>query len=324
MGRGDGVEILPGPERLLHGPVAGDMGQKPQLNLTVVRIHQHTAWSGHEHPPQLAPQFGAGGDILQVGLCGAQPPRGRDRHLKAGAHPSVRADDLQKPVHIGTAELRILPVLQHVPYNGVLQLLQDLRVGGPAGLGPLAVGKPQAVKEDLPKLLGGVDIELPGVGVDLLLQGGDGPAELPAKGLQGPGVHPEAHQLHLRQHPAEGELNIKVELPHPGLLQLGGHFIVQGVHRGHPAEEGGVHLAGVRQSGEGVRLPEEGGGQFLLEPGGKKPVNAVVPRRGVQEVPRQGRVEDEPLRREAVFQQRPGQVLHLVGYLLDIRREEGC
>ena len=39
MGGGDGMEILTGEERLLHGLVPGDVGQQPQLDLTVVRVH---------------------------------------------------------------------------------------------------------------------------------------------------------------------------------------------------------------------------------------------------------------------------------------------
>ncbi len=46
LGGGDGVDVLAGQERLLHGLVAGHMGQQPQLDLGVVRIHQHIAAAG--------------------------------------------------------------------------------------------------------------------------------------------------------------------------------------------------------------------------------------------------------------------------------------
>ena len=54
-------------------------------------------------------------------------------------HPPVCGDDLQKAVHIGTFQLGVLPVLQHLAHDGVLapKLVQHLRVGGVAGLSML-------------------------------------------------------------------------------------------------------------------------------------------------------------------------------------------
>ena len=189
---------------------------------------------------------------------------------------------------------------------GPPQLFQDLRVGGPAGLGPLAVGHPQALKEDLPQLLGGVDVEFPGVGVNLLLQSLDSGGQRVPKGPQGPGVHPEARQLHLRQNPAQGELDGKVQLLRPGLLQLGQHGPVQRLHSGGVAVEDGLRPGGTAQGGKGVRLQVHGLGQLLLEPGGEEPGDVVMSRRGVQQVARQGGVENKSLGGKAVFQQCAG------------------
>ena len=45
------------------GFIAGDVRQKPQLDLAVIGVYQDTARSGNEHSPQLAPQLCAGGGI---------------------------------------------------------------------------------------------------------------------------------------------------------------------------------------------------------------------------------------------------------------------
>lgn len=167
---GDCVEILPGAERLLHGFIAGDVRQKPQLDLAVIGVYQDTARSGNEHSPQLAPQLCAGGDVLQVGFCGTEPPGGGDGHLEIGVDPFVWADSLQESVHVSAAQLHILPVLQDIPDDGVIQLLQYLRIGGPSSLRLFTVGKAQPLKEDLSQLLRRVDVEFPGISVDPLFQ----------------------------------------------------------------------------------------------------------------------------------------------------------
>ena len=61
-------------KRLPHRLVARDVGEQPQLDLAVVRVHEHIAALGHEHPPQLAAERRARRDILQIRLGGAEPP----------------------------------------------------------------------------------------------------------------------------------------------------------------------------------------------------------------------------------------------------------
>ena len=325
LGGGDGVEILPGEECVPHGLVLGDVGQQPQLDLAVIRVHQHFPRPGHEHAPQLAAQLRAGGDVLQVRLRGAEPPGGGDGHLEAGADPPVRANDLHQTVHVGALQLGVLPVLQHVLHNGVLtaQLVQYLRVGGPAGFCALAVGHAQALKEDLPQLLGGIDVELPGIGVDFLLQRPDGVGQRFAELRQGPGVHPEARRLHLRQHPAQGQLDAAIQLLHAGLLQFGQHDVMQCADGVGVAAHGGLGLGGISQGGEGGPVQKNRLGQLLPEIGGEKPLDLIVPRRGVQQIAGQGGVKDKALRREAVFQEDAGQVLDVVGHLFDVPGEQG-
>ena len=56
-------------------------------------------------------------------------------------------------VHVSAAQLHILPVLQDIPDDGVIQLLQYLRIGGPSSLRFLAMREAQPLKEDLSQLL---------------------------------------------------------------------------------------------------------------------------------------------------------------------------
>ena len=69
LGGGAAVDILTLQECLLHLLVPCNMGQDAQLDLAVIRIHQHPAGTGYKVGPQLAAQLGADGDILQVRGC---------------------------------------------------------------------------------------------------------------------------------------------------------------------------------------------------------------------------------------------------------------
>ena len=91
---GNGVEILAGTECILHGLVIGNIAEYPQLDLAVVRVHQYTARGGDEHLANFAAQFRANGDVLEVGIGGAQPAGGSDHVLKGGVNSSVGTDDL--------------------------------------------------------------------------------------------------------------------------------------------------------------------------------------------------------------------------------------
>ena len=176
---------------------------------------------------------------MQIGLRGAEPPSGGDGHLEAGTHPSIGGDDLQKAVHIGTFQLGVLPVLQNLAHDRVLapKLVQHLRVGGVAGLRLLVGGHPQFIEEDFPQLLGGVDIELPGVGIYLLLQRLQRGGERFAEALEGSGVHPEACVLHLCKHLTQGQLHVEIQPVHAGLFQLWQHCLMQRGYGGGIAQK---------------------------------------------------------------------------------------
>ena len=114
------MDVLALAEGLLHGLVIRNVGQNPQLDLAVVRIHQYTAGPGHEHFADLRPQVGTDRDVLQIGLRRGQPPGGGDQILEGGVNAAVGGNDLHEAVGIGALELGQHPVVHNGGNNGVL------------------------------------------------------------------------------------------------------------------------------------------------------------------------------------------------------------
>ena len=327
LGGGDGVDVLPAPEGGLHGLIPGDAGQQPQLDLGVVGVHQLTARRGHEHLPQLRPQLGADRDVLEVGLSGAQAPGGGDRVLEAGVDAPVGGDDLGEALHIGGLELGELPVVQNGLDDGVLplELFQHLGAGGVARLGLFHRGQAQLVKEDVPQLLGGVDVEgLPRQLIDLGLVSGDALGEHLPKGGQGLPVYQEALPLHLGQDRAQGELHLVIELVHPQLLQPGGQGLAQGPDEGAVLRQGLQGRAVVGQGAESIRgqIGLLGLGELLVEVGQAQLLQVIAAVGGGQQIGGQGGVEDEALPPDALVQQPGEQGLEVVGAFGDVPGKE--
>ena len=230
---GGGVDILAGAESLLHGLVVGNMGQHPQLDLAVIRIHQHTAGLGDEHLADLSPKIGAHGNVLQIRLGGRQPPGGGDQVLERGVDPAVLPDLLHQSVGIGGFQLGQHAVIHNGGDDGVLvlQLLQHVGIGGIAGFGFLHRGQPQLVEQYLAQLLGGIDIEgCAGIGINQRLAVGDMAGQHFPEGGKLLPVDGNAPALHFIEHPAQGQLDLLVKLLHAAPVQLLGKGLVQQPH----------------------------------------------------------------------------------------------
>ena len=118
--------------------------------------------------------------------------------------------------------------------DGVLgaELFQHLGAGGVPRLGLFHRGQPQPLKEDPPQLLGGIDVKLlPRLGIDLPLEHLDAGLQGLAEVGQGRLVHQHPGLLHLRQHGAEGALNLLIHLGQAELCHLLGQAAVQGGSR---------------------------------------------------------------------------------------------
>ena len=99
--RRDGVDVLPAAEGRDHGLIIGDVREQAQLDLAVVRVHEHLAGRGHEHIADLRAELAAHGDILQVRFRGRQAPRRRNGHLEVRVDAPVGRDLLEQPIGIG-------------------------------------------------------------------------------------------------------------------------------------------------------------------------------------------------------------------------------
>ena len=62
------MDISAAVEAVDHGLVARDVREYAQLNLRIVRIHQHTARLRHKHFPDFSTQIRTNRDILQIRL----------------------------------------------------------------------------------------------------------------------------------------------------------------------------------------------------------------------------------------------------------------
>ena len=123
------------------------------------------------------------------------------------------------------------------------ELFQHLGAGGVPRLGLFHRGQPQPLKEDPPQLLGGIDVKLlPRLGIDLPLEHLDAGLQGLAEVGQGRLVHQHPGLLHLRQHGAEGALNLLIHLGQAELCHLLGQAAVQG---GQQADVVGQGLPGL-------------------------------------------------------------------------------
>ena len=292
---GDGVEVLAGGKGLLHGPVVRRVGQHPQLDLGIVRVHQHPARRRGEAAADLGAVLPAHRQVLQVGVGGAEPPGGGHRLMEGGADAPVGVDGLGQALHIGAFQLADLAPFQDGGDDVVLffQLFQGLGVGGPAGAGLFARPQAQLLKQHRSQLLGGANVE--GVarkGVDLRLQLPHPLLQRGAEFQQPLLVGADAPGLHPGQHRQQGKLHVPHQRQHPQPLQLlllplpqGGnelHMLAQGLQRllGYSQQVPGI--LGVVNGGQGVKA------QYL--PGGAHQV--VIPPVDIQQIGAQPGVKD--------------------------------
>ena len=74
---GEGVNVVAAAVGLHQQRVFREVGQQAEFDLGVVRGQQHVAGFDREGSANLAAQFGADGNILQIGIGRRQPSRGR-------------------------------------------------------------------------------------------------------------------------------------------------------------------------------------------------------------------------------------------------------
>ena len=308
------VDIGTGAERLLHGLIVRDMGQHAQLDLAVVRVDKDAAVARHEHLADLAAELRADGDVLQVRVGGRQSARRRDHVLEGRVNAAVVRDLLDEAVGVRALELGHGTEIEDGVDDRVLatELFQHVRVRGVAAFRLLARRQAELVKEDLPELLGGVDVEfLPGIAEDRLLRSLDPALEHIAEGDERHLVRLDARSLHFSEHAAERQLDLVIELLHAVLRELFRQSFIERAD-GRGLRQAGADARGVFSDLLAVRAAD-GKAQMLLH----NAVQVVAAPRRVKIIGGQRGVEDEALRRVSLFQQTAHQRLAVMRDLFD-------
>ncbi len=128
------VNIFIVAEALRQHRVLGHMSQNAQLDLRIVGGHQHIICLRRLKCLANAFSFlSLDGNILQVGLCAAQPSGGSDRLIEGGVYlPCLPIHQLQNPIYIGGFQFGQLPIGQNIFDKLIIlrQSVQYLRIGG--------------------------------------------------------------------------------------------------------------------------------------------------------------------------------------------------
>ncbi len=86
---GEGVDVFAGAVGVEEQRVLRKVGHEAELDLRVVRGHEEVALSRDEAGADLAAKRGADGDVLQVGVGGAEAAGGRTDLIEGGVDAAV-------------------------------------------------------------------------------------------------------------------------------------------------------------------------------------------------------------------------------------------
>ncbi len=198
----------PGTKGLDETGIVREVGDDTQLDLVVVGDEKLRSRARDESLAKAAPDEAAHRDVVQVRLVRREPPRAGDGLVERGVDPPVRGDLGEQALAVGGAQLLHLPVPQERVHEGmgVAQAQQALGVGGVTGLGALLRHEAELVEQDVPQLRGRVDVELLARElVDLGLEPASLRVQLVADGTQLVDVDRDARDLHLGEHPDQGD-----------------------------------------------------------------------------------------------------------------------
>ena len=203
--RGARVDVFAGREGPPHRLVAGEMGQDAKLDLRIVcRDEPPAGLAGQEGGADLLPFGRAGGDVLQVGVAGAQPAGGRHRLVERRVNPACcRLHERRQTIDVGALQLGVLAVLQQQGGQRVhrREFFEHFGVGAGAGLRPLHHRQPQFVEEHGTHLKRRGDREgMPCEGVNLRLERSEPVGILDREGGQPRLVDPHAPVFHGGEH----------------------------------------------------------------------------------------------------------------------------
>ncbi len=170
------MDILSLPVGVDQPLVPGHVGQHPQFDLGIIRVHKGVALLRHKDLADLPPQLHAHRNVLKVWFCAADAACGCDSLVKLAMDPAVLPNKPVQPLRISGIQFGQLPVIQDLADNRVIrgQLFQHVSRRRIPGLGLLPVRQLHLLKQNLPQLLGRINIKFHTRQLmDLLFQGID-------------------------------------------------------------------------------------------------------------------------------------------------------
>ena len=228
LGSSGRVDVMALDKGVHQSRILAQCGRDAQFDLAVVGGEEHVVVvPGDEGLADGPALFRADGDVLQVGIFGAQSSCCGHRLLVGGVHPTgLCVDQLRQGVYVGGLELLEFAVAQDGRHNGVLafDFFEDLLSGGVlAGLCFFDAGLDfEGFEQDGTQLLGAVDVEfLPGVVVDFRGQSVNLLPQFLAVPVQFIRIDADPFEFHVGQNLDQGHLHsleqfIRCDLGQPG------------------------------------------------------------------------------------------------------------
>ena len=221
-----GVYVMSASESLDHVRIAAEVSHDAQFDLRIVGREELASVIGDEGFADLLAVLVTDGDVLQVGVAGAEPSRGRHRLVERRVDAScVRIDELGECLDVGAEQFLQAPVFQYFFYDRMSapQAFERFLVGDILSrLGfPGLVCDLQPVEQDFSHLFGRGDVEVcSGQCVDLLLDVFQTLAEVRGRLFQCFRVDAHPVSFHVDEHGHQGHFDVAEQGFGSLLLQL--------------------------------------------------------------------------------------------------------
>ena len=158
------VQVLPRLICLNQPGILREVRHHAHFNLGVIGGQEGlVTFANEERTADAPPGFGTHGDVLQVGIRGAQAAGGRALLVEGGVNASIVLDGFHQPID-GGLHLLVFPVRHQVREEWVIglgsQLFQLARSGGITGLGLFGLGQIKVLEKHLLQLLRAGEVQL--------------------------------------------------------------------------------------------------------------------------------------------------------------------
>ena len=211
LGGGFGVDVEVAIEIVDKGLVMANSGGEAKLKLRVVGRDEDAARGRNEASTDAAAFVGADGDVLEVGVFGAEAPSSGDVLSEGGVDAARFVGEGGEGGDVGVEEFGGFAILNNSWDNGVggLQLFE---LGGASGVAfggffDAFGGKLQLGEKDFGELRGGVGVKIgASEGLNLTLKGGDLVGIFGGEASKIGAVDQHAFLLHLVEDGDEGEV----------------------------------------------------------------------------------------------------------------------